>query len=80
MKTDSEDQQLDILDAPEQRRFNDFVSQIKEEQNNIDMDLFKEVFNYKAPDKMLQTLHNLEKVDSYNQESFSIENIVNLKS
>ena len=44
------------------------------------MDLFKEIFNYKAPDKMLQTLHNLEKVDIYNQEAFSIENVVNLKS
>ena len=44
------------------------------------MDLFKEIFNYKTPDKMLQTLHNLEKVDIYNQEAFSIENVVNLKS
>ena len=25
---------------------------------------------------MLQALHNLERVDSYNQETFSIENIV----
>ena len=25
---------------------------------------------------MLQALHNLERVDSYNQEAFSIENIV----
>ena len=32
MKTDSVDQQLDILDTNEERRFNDFLSQIKEEQ------------------------------------------------
>ena len=31
------------------------------------MDLFKEIFGDKTPDKMLQTLHNLERVDSYNQ-------------
>ena len=32
MKSDSTDQQLDILDTTEPRRFNDFLSQIKEEQ------------------------------------------------
>ena len=37
------------------------------------MDLFEEVFGYKTPDKMLLTLHNLKRVDSYNQEEFSIE-------
>ena len=35
METDSADQQLDILDTSEQRRFNDFLSQTKEEQKNI---------------------------------------------
>ena len=30
------------------------------------MTLFKEVFDYDMPEKMLQTLHNLQKVDSYN--------------
>ena len=40
------------------------------------MDLFKEIFGDKTPDKMLQTLHNLERVDSYNQQAFSIENII----
>ena len=37
MKTDSADRQLDTLDATEQRRFKEFLSQIKEEQKNIDM-------------------------------------------
>ena len=40
------------------------------------MSLFKELFGYKTPDKKLQTLHNLKRVDSYNQEEFSIENII----
>ena len=40
------------------------------------MSLFEGVFNYKTPDKMLQTLHNLKRVDSYNREAFSIENII----
>ena len=76
MKTDSGDQQLDISDTPEQRRFNHFLLQIKEEQKNIDMSLFEEHFGYKTPDKILETLHNLKRVDSYNQEAFSIENII----
>ena len=76
MKTDTGNQQLDILDTLEQRRFNDFLSQIKEEQKNVDLSLFEEVFGYKTPDKMLQTLHNLKRVDSHNQEAFPIENII----
>ena len=45
MKIDSADQQLDILDTTEQRRFNNFSSQIKEEQKNIDMKSFKKYFS-----------------------------------
>ena len=33
------------------------------------------VFGYKTSDKMLQTLHSLERVDSDNQKALSIENI-----
>ena len=40
------------------------------------MSLFEEVFGYDTSDKMLQTLHSLKTVDSYNQEAFSIEKIV----
>ena len=76
VKTDSADQQPGILDTPEQKRFNDFLRQIKQEQKNIDTSLFKEVFGYDTPDKMLQTLHNLKKVESYNQEAIFIQNNV----
>ena len=76
MKNDSVDQQADILDTPEQKKFNDFSRQNKEEHKNINTSLFKEIFNYDTPDKMLQTLRNLNKVDSYNQEAFLIEDIV----
>ena len=38
--------------------------------------LFKKVFSYDTPNKMLQTLHNLKSVHSYSQEAFSIENTV----
>ena len=76
MKNDSVDQQADILDTPEQKKFNDFSCQNKEEHKNINTSLFKEIFNYDTPDKMLQTLRNLNKVDSYNQEAFLIEDIV----
>ena len=37
-----------------------FLQQIKEDQKNIDISLFKNVFNYEKPDEMLQTLHSLE--------------------
>ena len=50
--------------------FNDFLSQIKEEQKNINMGLFEEDFGYDTPDKMLQTLHSLRRNDSYNHQLF----------
>ena len=40
------------------------------------MSLLEEDFGYKTPDKILQTLHNIKRVDSYNQEAFSTENII----
>ena len=70
MKTDSGGRQLDVLDTAEQRRFNDFLSQITEERRNVDMSLFEEVFAYKTLDKMLQSLNNLKRGDSDNQEAF----------
>ena len=75
-QTANDDQQPDILDTPEQKIFNDFLSQIKEEQKNINMGLFEEVFGYDTPGKMLQTLHSLKRNDSYNQQAFSIENVL----
>ena len=40
--------------TPEQKEFNDFLEQIKEEQKNIDINWFKKFFNYETPDKMLK--------------------------
>ena len=37
VKTDSDDQQPNILDISKQKKFNDFLCQIKEEQKNIDI-------------------------------------------
>ena len=56
MKNDSTDQQLDVLDTAELRRFNDFLSQIKEEQKNIDMKSFEKYFSYRKPDEIVQDL------------------------
>ena len=75
-KNESDNQHPDILDTPKQKGFNDFLSQIKEKQKNIGINLFEEVFGYDTTDKMLQTLHSLERVDSYNEEAFSIEDMV----
>ena len=57
----------------EEKEFNDFLPQIKEEQKNIDMSLFRDLFNYETPDQMLRTLHSLETVDNYNQTTSFIE-------
>ena len=46
----------DILDTPEQERFNNFSSQIEEEQKNINMKSFEKYFSYKKPDEMVQDL------------------------
>ena len=40
------------------------------------MSLFEGDFGYDTSDKMLQTLHSLKRVDSYNQQAFSIEDMV----
>ena len=56
MKTDTGNQQPNVLETPEKKRFNEFFNQIKEEQKEKKHDLFKEVFGYDTPDKMLQTL------------------------
>ena len=52
------------------------MSQLKEEQRNIDMSLFEEVFGYGTPDKILRTLHSLKRIDSYNQKALPIEDII----
>ena len=68
VKTNIGDQQPDILDTPEQKKINDFLSQIKEKKKSIDMNLFKKFLVL-----MVLTLRNLKRVDSYNQEAFLIE-------
>ena len=40
----------------EEKEFNNFLEQSKEEQTNIDIAWFKNEFNHKVPDKMLQIL------------------------
>ena len=66
-------QKDNLSEIPEQKEFNDSLEQIQEEQSNIDMNLFKNVFNYETPDKMLKYLHSLETTDDYNQATSLIE-------
>ena len=47
-------QKDNLSETPEQKEFNDFLEQIKEEQKNIDINWFKNVFNYKTPDEILK--------------------------
>ena len=56
MKTDSGDQQPDILNTPKQNRFVNFLEQIREEQKYTDTQLFNKYFSYGRPDEMLQDL------------------------
>ena len=55
-KADNSDQQIDILETPEQKKKKDLSRQIKKEQKYIDLSLFEGGFGYDAPDKMLQAL------------------------
>ena len=66
-------QKDNLSETPEQKEFNNFLEQIKEQQNNIDMNLSKNVFNHKTPDEMLEYLHSLKRTDDYNQATFLIE-------
>ena len=66
MKSDSTDQQLDILDTTEPRRFNDFLSQIKEEQKNTDRKSFEKYFSDRKSDEMAQDLFDSKsKLDNH---------------
>ena len=60
-------QGLNLPAASKQKEFNNFLQQIKEEQRNIDMNLFKNIFDYETPDEILEYLHE------YNQETSLIE-------
>ena len=62
-----------MSETPEQKKFNDFLEQIKEEQKNIDINSFKNVFNYESPIQMLKYLHSLETTDGYNEATSLIE-------
>ena len=53
--------------------FNDFLKQIKEDQKNMDINWFKNVFNYETPDEMLEYLHSLETIYDYNKATSFIE-------
>ena len=66
-------QKDNLSETTEQKEFNDFLEQIKEEQKNIDINSFKNVFNYESPDKMLKYLHSSEITDGYNQATSLIE-------
>ena len=66
-------QKDNLSETPEQKEFNDFLEQIKEEQKNIDINWFKNVFNYKTPDEMLKYLPSLKTTDNYNQATSLIE-------
>ena len=59
--------------TPEQNKINNFLEQIKKEQKNREINLFKNILNYKTPNEMLEYLHDLKKIDHYNQETSLIE-------
>ena len=46
-------QGLNLPATSKQKEFNNILQQIKEEQKNIDMNLFKNIFDYETPDEIL---------------------------
>ena len=66
-------QKDNFSETPKQKDFNDFLEEIKEKQKNIDINWFKNVFNYKMPDEMLEYLYNFKNIGNYNQETSLIE-------
>ena len=62
LKTDSIDQRPNILDTPEQRRFNEFLQKIEEEQKYVNMKLFDKYYPYGRPDEMLQDLNDSKSI------------------
>ena len=62
-------QKDNFFETPEEKKFNNFLKQIKKEQKNIDINWFKNVFNHKTPNRKLKYLHSLETND-YNQVAF----------
>ena len=63
-------QGLNLPAASKQKEFNNFLQQIKEEQRNIDMNLFKNIFDYETPDEILEYLHEYNQETSLIEESF----------
>ena len=72
-KVKLKNQKDNLSETSKQKKFNDFLEQIKEEPKNIDQNWFKNDFNYETPDEMLEYLHSLKKIDNYNQETSLIE-------
>ena len=72
-KVKVKNQKDNLSEKPEQKKFNNFSEQIKKDQKNIDINWFKNVFNYETPDKMLKYLHSLETTNDYNQAASLIE-------
>ena len=62
-----------MSETPEQKELKNFLEKIKEEQKNIDIKSFINVFNYKTLHKMLEYIHSLKKIDDYNQATSLIE-------
>ena len=72
-KVKVKNQKDNLSEKPEQKKFNNFSEQIKKDQKNIDINWFKNVFNYETLDKMLKYLHSLETTNDYNQAASLIE-------
>ena len=55
-----------------------FYSRLRRSKKNIDMNQFKNVFNYETPDKMLKYLHSLKTINNYNQATSLIEKVLQI--
>ena len=71
-------QKDDLPKTPEQKEFNDFLEQIKEQQKNIDINWFENVFNYQTPNEMLKYVHSLKKIDDITRQHFLLTKVLQI--
>ena len=69
-KSNIKNQGLNLSATSKQKEFNNVLQQIKEEQKNIDMNLFENIFDYETPDEILEYLHKYNQETSLIEESF----------
>ena len=54
-------------ETPKQKKINDFLEQVKEEQKTIDMKFFKEYFDFSVPTALAKNLYETKNKNKNNE-------------